>query len=106
MCNIIGISHAPTFSRSSTHLLCPTGKGLKFERAKEWGKPVIGMDWLQRMATTGAVPPIFDYLVLYPVGEGAQVKGKQKAQQESADSHVTAITIGSFWFGLILLDSQ
>ena len=101
MCNIIGISHAPTFSRSSTHLLCPTGKGLKFERAKEWGKPVIGMDWLQRMATTGAVPPIFDYLVLYPVGEGAQVKGKQKAQQESDDSNATTIANGIVCFASV-----
>ena len=68
---------------------------MKFEKAKEWGKPVIGIDWLQQMATSGTVPPVFDFLVLYPAGEAAQAKGKAKIQQESVNSYVSDITNGT-----------
>lgn len=37
---------APTFTRRSTHLLCPCGEGPKFEKALEWDIPVVGMDWI------------------------------------------------------------
>ncbi|KAI0035513.1 hypothetical protein K488DRAFT_43095, partial [Vararia minispora EC-137] len=75
----LGILHAPTFSRASTHLLCPAGSGQKFKKAHDWGIPVISMEWLKQMTTTGTVPSVFDYLVLYPAGQGVQAKGKQKA---------------------------
>jgi hypothetical protein len=47
--------------------------------AQEWSVPVVGTEWLAEMATTGVVPPVFDFLVLYPAGQGAVAKGKQKA---------------------------
>lgn len=50
------MSLAPNFSRRSTHLLCPSRSGAKFEKALEWGIPVVDMAWLAEMATTGVVP--------------------------------------------------
>jgi len=43
----IGASHAPTFSKKTTHLLCPTRQGPKTEKALEWGVPVFDMVWLE-----------------------------------------------------------
>ncbi|KAI0833823.1 hypothetical protein BC628DRAFT_1499098 [Trametes gibbosa] len=54
----LGIMHAPNFSRRTTHLLCPSGEGAKAEKAREWGTPVVDMEWLGSMARTGEVPPI------------------------------------------------
>ncbi|TFK73235.1 hypothetical protein BDN72DRAFT_956649 [Pluteus cervinus] len=59
----LGINHAKAFSRRSTHLLCPSGVGLKFTTAKEWGIPVVNTDWLAAIATSGSVPPIGPYVV-------------------------------------------
>lgn len=59
----LGITLAPTFSRRTTHLLCPSGIGQKFEKACEWGKPVVGMTWLAVMASTGCIPPVEEHLV-------------------------------------------
>ena len=36
-----GASHAPTFSKKTTHLLCPSRQGPKAEKAAEWGIPII-----------------------------------------------------------------
>ncbi|KAI5829061.1 hypothetical protein K523DRAFT_417061 [Schizophyllum commune Tattone D] len=52
----IGITHAPTFTRRTTHLLCPSREGKKFEKAPEWGIEVVGMDWLHAVAREGRVP--------------------------------------------------
>lgn len=54
---------APFFSRRSTHLLCPSGTGAKFDKACEWRLPVINMDWLAQTAKTGIIPPVQEYLV-------------------------------------------
>ena len=51
------MTHAPTFSRSTTHLLCPAATGAKYARAREWGTPVVDMRWLLHIASTGALPP-------------------------------------------------
>ena len=42
-----GASHAPTFSKKTTHLLCPSRQGPKTEKALEWGIPVVDMVWLE-----------------------------------------------------------
>ena len=55
--------HAPTFNRATTHLLCPSGAGAKFAKAREWGTPVVDMRWLSYIAKTGAVPPHRMFLV-------------------------------------------
>src|SRR6266702_3817280 len=53
---VVGIIHAPAFSRSTTHLLCPCATGPKYARARTWGTPVIDMHWLSHIARTGALP--------------------------------------------------
>ncbi|OSC98510.1 hypothetical protein PYCCODRAFT_1480561 [Trametes coccinea BRFM310] len=52
----LGITHAPNFSRRTTHLLCPSGEGPKADKAREWGTPIIDMEWLACMARTNQIP--------------------------------------------------
>ena len=47
-----GASQASTFSRKTTHLLCPSGQGPKAEKAVEWGIPVVDMIWLDGLLMT------------------------------------------------------
>ncbi|CAA7267493.1 unnamed protein product [Cyclocybe aegerita] len=79
----LGITQAATFSRRSTHLLCPSGKGLKFDKAREWNIPVINNDWLAALASSGAIPPVDEFLIKGPTDEmdvdQKDVKGKGKA---------------------------
>lgn len=84
--NRLGINHAKSFSRRSTHLLCPSGTGLKFEKAKEWGIPAIDFGWLNTMATSGMIPPVEDHLANGVVADNGNdtrsftnTKGKGKA---------------------------
>jgi DNA replication regulator DPB11 len=58
-----GVPVAPAFSRRSTHLLCPSGAGAKFDKAREWGVPVVGTAWLAEVARTGMIPPPGHFLV-------------------------------------------
>lgn len=75
----LGITLAQTFSRRSTHLLCPSACGAKYDKAKEWNIPVVGMAWLEDMAKEGKVPDIGEYLI---GNVGDQVaKGKAKDVQ-------------------------
>ncbi|KAH9902436.1 hypothetical protein C8Q73DRAFT_3906 [Cubamyces lactineus] len=53
----LGIMHAPNFSRRTTHLLCPSGQGAKADKAREWGTPIVDMEWLAQIARTGNIPP-------------------------------------------------
>ncbi|KJA25092.1 hypothetical protein HYPSUDRAFT_214141 [Hypholoma sublateritium FD-334 SS-4] len=59
----LGIALATTFTRHSTHLICPSGTGLKFEKAREWDIPVIDVQWLAAMASSGAIPQVHEFLV-------------------------------------------
>ncbi|KAI6039915.1 hypothetical protein EDC04DRAFT_3003286 [Pisolithus marmoratus] len=61
----LGITIAQTFSRRSTHLLCPSAKGAKFDKALEWRIPVVSMEWLNFMAREGSIPDVGRYLVTY-----------------------------------------
>ncbi|KAG2363840.1 hypothetical protein BDR07DRAFT_1281295 [Suillus spraguei] len=72
----LGITLAQIFSRRSTHLLCPSACGAKYDKAKEWNIPVVGMAWLEDMATEGKVPDISEYLI----GDRVE-KGKAKDVQ-------------------------
>lgn len=49
-----GASHAPTFSKKTTHLLCPSKQGPKAEKALEWGIPVVDMVWLEGLLVSKA----------------------------------------------------
>ena len=53
-----GASHAPTFSKKTTHLLCPSRQGPKAEKALEWGIPVVDMVWLEGLLVSRADSPI------------------------------------------------
>ncbi|GLB44782.1 putative twin BRCT domain containing protein [Lyophyllum shimeji] len=59
----LGINLEQFFSRRSTHLLCPSATGPKFEKACQWGTPVVTMDWLATIATTGSIPASSDFSV-------------------------------------------
>jgi len=59
----IGANLAPNFSRRSTHLLCPSGTGAKFDKAREWGVPVVSMRWLEDVIRTGVVGGVKEHLV-------------------------------------------
>ncbi|KAM6504048.1 hypothetical protein JOM56_000991 [Amanita muscaria] len=82
----LGIQLASTFSQRATHLLCPSGTGLKYQKAQQWNIPVVNREWLTAIATTGSVPQVLDYLV--PPGKSdhadldvsmvVDVKGKEK----------------------------
>jgi len=74
-----GASHAPTFSKKTTHLLCPSRQGPKAEKALEWGIPVVDMIWLDSLLTTTSNSPMTeDGSNLIPPrsedGEGGVVK--------------------------------
>lgn len=92
-----GITLAPAFSRQTTHLLCPSGTGAKFARAREWGVPVVNMGWLTAMAREGAVPAVHAFLVDVasdPAGADAQgrknkEKGKEKETSEEMMQDIT-----------------
>ncbi|KAJ6531543.1 hypothetical protein B0H10DRAFT_2150634 [Mycena sp. CBHHK59/15] len=58
----LGITLASTFSRHTTHLLCPSGVGVKYDKARQWGVPVVGMGWLEAMVQGGGVPDIEGHL--------------------------------------------
>ncbi|KAL0578787.1 protein kinase activating protein dpb11 [Marasmius crinis-equi] len=59
----LGLNLLPTFSKRATHLLCPPAEGLKYEKAKEWGVPVVNMAWVETLKATGRVPGVGGYLV-------------------------------------------
>jgi hypothetical protein len=61
-----GMAHAPTFCRTTTHLLCPAAVGAKYLRARVWGTPVVDMRWLAHIAKTGALPTTGMFLVPTP----------------------------------------
>lgn len=97
----VGISLEPTFSRRSTHLICPSGAGAKFDKALEWRIPVVSLAWLEDIARTGTIPRVDAYLVggshvgafvdeedgfgyaqgLDPIPEVRRDKGKGKEKQ-------------------------
>lgn len=101
--NIALGGNIPTiFSRRSTHLICPSGHGMKYDKAKEWGVSVVGLEWLFTIATTGKIPPAHEFEVAHNVGEaaamltdkvdhGMDVKGKGKATMAVEEDGLVAI---------------
>ncbi|KAG5636707.1 hypothetical protein H0H81_007103 [Sphagnurus paluster] len=83
----LGITLEQFFSRRSTHLLCPSATGPKFDKACQWGIPVVTMEWLAAIANTARVPPASAFLVPGYRRAGTEelvdvhvdVKGKGKA---------------------------
>ncbi|KAF9650190.1 hypothetical protein BDM02DRAFT_3259867 [Thelephora ganbajun] len=54
----IGASHAPTFSKKTTHLLCPSRQGPKAEKALKWGIPIVDMAWLESLLVSTINSPM------------------------------------------------
>ncbi|KIP11001.1 hypothetical protein PHLGIDRAFT_64495 [Phlebiopsis gigantea 11061_1 CR5-6] len=77
----LGMNIAPSFSRRTTHLLCPSREGKKFDKAVEWSIPVVDMQWLENIVRTGV---IFLQREASPPREGT-LKGKGKAVEAPAD---------------------
>ncbi|KAJ3548746.1 hypothetical protein NMY22_g1144 [Coprinellus aureogranulatus] len=73
-----GVNLIPMFSKKATHLLCPSGMGLKFDKAQEWGIPVVTNEWLAAIAETGAIP-LGDAYTIGATSKGPDVKGKGRA---------------------------
>ncbi|KAK7678565.1 hypothetical protein QCA50_018437 [Cerrena zonata] len=80
----LGITIAPSFSRRSTHLICPARTGPKFDKAVEWGIPVIDMDWFEEMVKIGYVPGMEQIIDLAAVNS-EKGKGKQRAMDTMSD---------------------
>jgi DNA replication regulator DPB11 len=59
----LGLTVAPNFSRRTHFLLCPAGAGTKFEKAREWGVPVVGVAWLAELTRTGEMPSEGHFLI-------------------------------------------
>ncbi|KIY66758.1 hypothetical protein CYLTODRAFT_491227 [Cylindrobasidium torrendii FP15055 ss-10] len=76
---VLGMEVEPVFSKKVTHLLCPSGVGAKYNRAREWGIPVIGMGWVEEAARTGELVDLTPYLVggdaAPPQAEASDVTG-------------------------------
>lgn len=70
-----GIKLEQSFSKKSTHLLCPSCTGLKFDKARDWNTPVVTVQWLAHIATTGIIPPVSEFAV--PL---AQTAGSSKQE--------------------------
>lgn len=78
----VGINLAPTFNRRVTHLLCPSGTGLKFEKACQWGIPVVNVHWLVKMAESGQIPGLDGFLVSAP---GCEVQAPEAVDRMVVD---------------------
>jgi len=60
----LGAQVAIVFSKkSTTHLICTSVSGVKYEHAVQWGIPTLRPEWLYDMARTGAVPEATPYNV-------------------------------------------
>ena len=56
----VGASHAPTFSKKTTHLLCPSRQGPKAEKAVEWGIPIVDTSWLESLLVSTTNSPVVE----------------------------------------------
>ncbi|TDL25835.1 hypothetical protein BD410DRAFT_765587 [Rickenella mellea] len=94
----LGATTPDKFSRGSTHLLCPSGTGAKFDKAREWGIPAVGLEWLTAIAHTGVISTVLDYLV--PVG-GFPPISNEPISSKSAKGKITDITNSDSQGGLL-----
>ena len=51
-CKAIGLVVPELFTKKGcTHLVCPSREGKKFEKAMQWGVPIVDQEWVYRLAT-------------------------------------------------------
>ncbi|THU93336.1 hypothetical protein K435DRAFT_757653 [Dendrothele bispora CBS 962.96] len=92
---VFGITLLSVFSKRATYLLCPSADGLKYEKAKEWGIPVVSMEWIREIKRTGVIPKTGSFLVAgqtVSTVQGRDLKGKRKASD--GESRMADITNG------------
>jgi DNA replication regulator DPB11 len=80
------MTHAPTFNRATTHLLCPSAVGAKYDKALQWGTPVVDMRWLSHIAKNGALPPHGMFLVPDSHAPDAETSDVNMAQEVTTAS--------------------
>ncbi|KAF8526261.1 hypothetical protein BU17DRAFT_62242 [Hysterangium stoloniferum] len=102
----IGANFPSAFSRRSTHLVCPSGRGAKYDKAREWNVRVVNLDWLFAIANTGTIPDAGDFEVVQDSNDrvdvdgdngerSVDIKGKGRADiTEDKDGKMTDITNG------------
>ncbi|KAG7088076.1 hypothetical protein E1B28_012107 [Marasmius oreades] len=83
----LGLNLLPAFSKRTTHLFCPSAQGLKYEKAKEWGIPVVSMVWIEELKKNGRVPAVDPYFV---VGQGSTNIKTGKGKVTKAEKLETA----------------
>ncbi|KAJ4496321.1 hypothetical protein C8J55DRAFT_484199 [Lentinula edodes] len=91
----LGLTLLSNFSKRATHLLCPSAEGLKFEKAQEWGVPVVNMTWLEEMKRSGVVPAVHEHLVPSkprPIGKSEEINPKGKHQDTDNEMPIADIT--------------
>ncbi|KAG8965377.1 hypothetical protein FRC00_004533 [Tulasnella sp. 408] len=55
VCRALGINVPDIFSKTVTHLICPSREGAKYDKALSWNIEVVDMDWLWEIARSGRV---------------------------------------------------
>lgn len=85
MGSILGITHSPTFTKHCTHLLCPSRTGAKFEKAGEWGIPIVDWGWVEEVVKTGIVP-LTARESMSVEKEESKGKGKEREKERSIKS--------------------
>ena len=55
---LLGASYSERMTRDTTHLICSAKEGNKYNKALQWGIPVVTIEWLYESAVRGkAIPP-------------------------------------------------
>jgi len=88
-----GMTHAPTFNRLTTHLLCPAAAGAKYDKARVWGMPVVDMRWLSYITKMGSLPPPGRFLVSdshAPNNETSDINGAVKMPEPMQEERTAA----------------
>ncbi|KAK7060262.1 protein kinase activating protein dpb11 [Paramarasmius palmivorus] len=81
----LGFNHLSTFTKRATYLLCPSGEGLKYQKAKEWGIPVINMSWIEEAKSTGTMPIVDHHLLPGQDPSKFKQKSVQSGRRTSAE---------------------
>lgn len=81
-----GMTHAPTFNRATTHLLCPSAVGAKYDKARVWGTPVVDIRWLSHVAKNGALPRRGMFIVPDSHAPDAETSDVNMVQEETTAS--------------------
>ncbi|KAF9078080.1 hypothetical protein BDP27DRAFT_1310729 [Rhodocollybia butyracea] len=79
---VLGVNLLSNFSKRATHLFCPSAQGLKFDKAQEWGVPVVGMDWVEELKVTGIVPDVRLRAAIKKPEKVNDIKGKRKVSDD------------------------